>query len=74
MYHSASARQMRTDTVCSADVTAEVAGTQRHSSFTDTAGNATSGNLTFDNGQLYLRDDKAAEPVSSVYPNVKVVL
>ena len=57
----------------SADVTAEVAGTAAAFSFTDTAGNAASGNLTFDNGQLYLRA-MTAEPVSSVYPNVSCVM
>ena len=57
----------------SADVTAEVAGTAAAFSFTDTAGNAASGNLTFDNGQLYLRAT-TAEPVSSVYPNVSCVM
>ena len=57
----------------SADVTAEVAGTAAAFSFTDTAGNAASGNLTFDNGQLYLRAT-TAEPVSSVYPNVSCIM
>ena len=57
----------------SADVTAEVAGTAVAFSFTDTAGNAASGNLTFDNGQLYLRAT-TAEPVSSVYPNVSCIM
>ena len=57
----------------SADVTAEVAGTAAAFSFTDTAGNAASGNMTFDNGQLYLRA-MTAEPVSSVYPNVSCVM
>lgn len=57
----------------STDVTAEVAGTAAAFSFTDTAGNAASGNLTFDNGQLYLRAT-TAEPVSSVYPNVSCIM
>ena len=57
----------------SADVTAEVAGTAAAFSFTDTAGNAASGNLTFDNGQLYLRAT-TAEPVSSVYPNASCIM
>ena len=57
----------------SADVTAEVAGTAAAFSFTDTVGNAASGNLTFDNGQLYLRAT-TAEPVSSVYPNVSCIM
>lgn len=57
----------------SADVTAEVAGTAAAFSFTDTAGNTASGNLTFDNGQLYLRAS-TAEPVSSVYPNVSCIM
>lgn len=57
----------------SADVNAEVAGTAAAFSFTDTAGNAASGNLTFDNGQLYLRAT-TAEPVSSVYPNVSCIM
>ena len=57
----------------SADVTAEVAGTAAAFSFTDTAGNTSSGNLTFDNGQLYLRVS-TAEPVSSFYPNVSCIM
>ena len=57
----------------SADVTAEVAGTAAAFSFSDTAGNTASGNLTFDNGQLYLRVS-TAEPVSSVYPNVSCIM
>lgn len=57
----------------SADVTAEVAGTAAAFSFTDTAGNTASGNLTFDNGQLYLRAS-TAEPVSSVYPSVSCIM
>ena len=50
-----------------------MAGTAAAFSFTDTAGNAASGNLTFDNGQLYLRAT-TAEPVSSVYPNVSCIM
>ena len=57
----------------SADVTAEVAGTAAAFSFTDTAGNVASGNLTFDNGQLYLRAT-TAEPAASVYPNVSCIM
>ena len=57
----------------SADITAEVAGTAAAFSFTDTLGNTASGNLTFDNGQLYLRAT-TAEPVSSVYPNVSCIM
>ena len=53
--------------------TQSVAGTAAAFSFTDTAGNAASGNLTFDNGQLYLRAT-TAEPVSSVYPNVSCIM
>lgn len=57
----------------SADVTAEVAGNAAGFSFTDSAGNAASGNLTFDNGQLYLRIS-TSEPVSSVYPDVNCIM
>ena len=57
----------------SADITAEVAGTAAAFSFTDTAGNVASGNLTFDNGQLYLRMT-TAEPVASVYPKVNCIM
>ena len=57
----------------SADITAEVAGNAAAFSFGDSAGNSASGNLTFDNGQLYLRVT-TAEPVSSVYPNVSCIM
>lgn len=57
----------------SADITAEVAGNAAAFSFGDSAGNSASGNLTFDNGQLYLRVS-TAEPVSSVYPNVSCIM
>ena len=57
----------------SADVTAEVAGNAAAFSFGDSAGNSASGNLTFDNGQLYVRID-TAEPVSSVYPKVNCIM
>lgn len=57
----------------SADVTAEVAGTAAAFSFTDSAGNTASGNITFDNGQLYLRVATEA-PVASVYPNVSCIM
>lgn len=57
----------------SADITAEVAGTAAAFSFSDTAGNSASGNLTFNNGQLFLRVT-TAEPVSSVYPNVSSIM
>ena len=53
--------------------TAEVAGNAAAFSFGDSAGNSASGNLTFDNGQLYLRVT-TAEPVSSVYPNVSCIM
>ena len=57
----------------SADVTAEVAGNAAVFTFTDSAGNTASGNLTFDNGQLYLHIS-TGEPVSSVYPNVNCIM
>ena len=57
----------------SADITAEVAGNASAFSFGDSAGISASGNLTFDNGQLYLRVS-TAEPVSSVYPNVSCIM
>ena len=49
------------------------AGNAAAFSFGDSAGNSASGNLTFDNGQLYLRVS-TAEPVSSVYPNVSCIM
>lgn len=57
----------------SADVTAEVAGNAARFTFSDSAGNAASGSLTFDNGQLYL-NISTGEPVSSVYPNVNCIM
>lgn len=57
----------------SADVTAEVAGTAAAFSFSDSVGNVAKGNLTFDNGQLYMRVT-TAEPVSAVYPNVNSIM
>lgn len=57
----------------SADVTAEVAGNAARFSFSDSAGNTASGNLIFDNGQLYLKIS-TGEPVSSVYPNVDCIM
>ena len=57
----------------SADITAEVAGNAASFSFTDSAGNASSGSLTFDNGQLYMRVTTES-PVTSVYPNVNCVM
>lgn len=57
----------------SADVTAEVAGTAAAFTFSDSMGNTASGNLTFDNGQLYLKI-KTQNPVSSVYPNVSCIM
>lgn len=67
-------RRMQDQTqAVSADITAEVAGNAAAFSFGDSAGNSASGNLTFDNGQLYLRVS-TAEPVSSVYPNVSCIM
>ncbi|HIY02953.1 MAG TPA: YARHG domain-containing protein [Candidatus Blautia faecipullorum] len=57
----------------SADITAEVAGNAATFTFSDTAGNTSSGNLTFDNGRLYLHIT-TGEPVSSVYPNVNCIM
>ncbi|HJB17290.1 MAG TPA: YARHG domain-containing protein [Candidatus Blautia excrementipullorum] len=57
----------------SADVTAEVAGNAAGFTFSDSAGNTASGNLTFDNGQLYLHIS-TNEPISSVYPNVNCIM
>lgn len=57
----------------SADVTAEVAGNAAEFSFTDSVGNQASGNLVFDNGQLYLKI-ATGEPVSAVYPNVNCIM
>lgn len=56
-----------------ADVTAEVAGNAAGFSFSDSAGNYSSGNLIFDNGQLYLKIT-TSEPVSAVYPNVNCIM
>lgn len=57
----------------SADITAEVAGTAATFYFSDSAGNSSKGNLTFDNGQLYLKIT-TSEPVSSVFPNVSSIM
>lgn len=62
----------QTQTV-TADVTAEVAGNAAKFSFQDSAGNTSSGNLIFDNGQLYLKIT-TSQPVSGVYPNVDCVM
>lgn len=57
----------------SADVTAEVAGNAAGFTFSDSVGNTATGNLTFDNGQLYL-NISTSEPVSAVYPNVNCIM
>lgn len=60
--------------VCEADVTAEVAGNAAQFSFTDSQGNAASGNFTFDNGQLYVRIVTTAQANVSVAPNVDCIM
>lgn len=62
----------QTQTV-TADVTAKVAGNAAKFTFTDSAGNRASGNVIFDNGQLYLKIT-TAEPVSAVYPDVNCIM
>lgn len=62
----------QTQTV-SADVTAEVAGNAARFTMWDSAGNTSSGNMIFDNGQLYLKIS-TGEPVSAVYPNVNCIM
>ena len=57
----------------SADVTAEVAGNAARFTMSDSAGNTSSGNMIFDNGQLYLKIS-TGEPVSAVYPNVNCIM
>ena len=58
---------------CSADVTAEVAGNAARFTMSDSAGNTSSGNMIFDNGQLYLKIS-TGEPISAVYPNVNCIM
>jgi len=60
--------------VCEADVTAEVAGNAAQFSFTDSQGNAASGNFTFDNGQLYVRIVTTAQANVPVAPNVDCIM
>jgi hypothetical protein len=60
--------------VCEADVTAEVAGNAAQFSFTDSQGNAASGNFTFDNGKLYVRIVTTAQANVSVAPNVDCIM
>lgn len=62
----------QTQTV-TADVTAEVAGNAAKFYFSDSAGNNSSGNLIFDNGQLYVKI-ATSEPVSAVYPSVNCIM
>lgn len=62
----------QTQTV-TADVTAEVAGNAARFTFYDSLGNTSSGNLIFDNGQLYLKIE-TSEPVSAVYPKVNCIM
>ena len=57
----------------SADVTAEVAGNAARFTMSDSAGNTSSGNMIFDNGQLYLKIS-TGEPISAVYPNVNCIM
>lgn len=56
-----------------ADVTAEVAGNAARFTLYDSAGNTSSGNVIFDNGQLYLKI-VTNEPVSAVYPSVDCIM
>lgn len=56
-----------------ADVTAEVAGNAAKFYFSDSAGNSSSGNLIFDNGQLYVKI-VTSEPVSAVFPSVDCIM
>lgn len=62
----------QTQTV-TADVTAEVAGNAAKFYFSDSAGNSSSGNLIFDNGQLYVKI-VTSEPVSAVFPSVDCIM
>lgn len=56
-----------------ADVTAKVAGNAAQISFSDSYGNYASGNITFDNGQLYV-NISTGEPAASLYPNVNCIM
>lgn len=62
----------QTQTV-TADVTAEVAGNAAKFYFSDSAGNSSSGNLIFDNGQLYVKI-VTSEPMSAVFPSVDCIM
>ena len=62
----------QTQTV-TADVTAEVAGNAAKFYVSDSAGNSSSGNLIFDNGQLYVKI-VTSEPVSAVFPSVDCIM
>lgn len=61
-----------TDSV-SADVTAKVAGNAAQLAFSDSYGNYATGNITFTNGQLYLRLTTES-PAASVYPSVNCIM